>query len=1017
MVVLAVVTTLGMGALAAGDGGPPRKLNILFVAPFNRDLPAQIAIEEGLDRQIRFREGAQNAYFEFLDSSRIPAADTGAWLQTLTRTKYATIHFDIVVSYDWPAVICVARNHTAFAGARRLYAGVPANKAEELRRLDDGADIISTHFRFSEPLLAALALTGANRIYVAGDDRSFVGRAELAEFRDMAAAVPATIPIENLSGLRFDDVVARAATLPPGSLIWYLLTFDDGNGGKFRPYDMAARLAERASVPVFSQWESLLGSEVVGGPMVSSERTGEIIGAAILGNPAPAGSNLRTTYDWRQLQRWHLTSVGLPPDAFIRFRAPGAWDQYRYPIIGIAAAMTVLAGLLLLLARVAWLRETAARHLATERRTLAARVEERTAALDLERRSLADLLELNETILRSSPVAMGVYLASGPCVMANEAMAAMTGLPRETLLAQDFRRIESWQGSGLAARCELSLATSARQQAEIAMVSSGGRKIWCDCLILPARLRGERHVLLQFVDLTERKETEARLIEARQAADQANRSKSAFLAMMSHEIRTPMTGVMGMADVLARTRLDPAQRSYLDIMQASARTLLTVLNDILDYSKIGADRLTLDKVCFDAVVAAAETVSLFVPKAEENGCTLDLDTGGIERLPVRGDPVRLRQVLANLISNAVKFTRDGRIVVRFRHEPDADGFRLSFEVDDTGVGMSAAELERLFQPFSQADASTTRKFGGTGLGLAISKRLVNLMGGEIAASSQPGAGSVFRFTCVAGRGDAAELVAAAPRRVVPSMSILVAEDNPINGMIAKLGLEQRQHRVTLVANGAVALAVASRERHDMILMDMQMPVMDGAEATVRIRALPAPFSDVPIVAVTADAVGVNREACMQSGLTDFLTKPIDWDELDRVLARHHPRAGPPPEPRAREGCGPLTVLDNRRLTETRTMVSAPGFARMMAELAPHSRASLKLLHEAMAADNLIEVKSIGHSLKGLFLQFGAPRAADAAKRIEGAGDLDAARVLIGVLDAAVEEVLVEVERDWCGDAA
>ena len=242
---IAVALSLGMQEPAAADAGPARKLNILFIAPFNRDLPAHIAIEDGLDRVIGFRSGARNAFFEFLDSARLPAADTGSWLRALASTKYATIHFDVVVSYAWPAVVSVARNHTAFAGARHLYAGVPGARIGELRDLDASAEIVVTRFDSAEPLRAALALTGASKIYLAGDGRSPIGRDELAEFRRMAAAIPGIVPIDDLSSLRFDDVVARAASLPPGSLIWYLLTFDDGNGGKFHPYDMAARLGRK----------------------------------------------------------------------------------------------------------------------------------------------------------------------------------------------------------------------------------------------------------------------------------------------------------------------------------------------------------------------------------------------------------------------------------------------------------------------------------------------------------------------------------------------------------------------------------------------------------------------------------------------------------------------------------------------------------------------------------------------------------------------------------------------------
>nr|WP_294503135.1 ATP-binding protein [uncultured Rhodopila sp.] len=1005
----------GAQAVSTADPAlPAHKLNILFFAPFNRDLPAHIAIEEGLDRTLGYRRGAVNAYFEFMDSARLPAGDTDAWLQSLPRTKYATTQFDVVVSYDWPAAVGVARNHAVFAGARRLYAGILPFRNEELRALDDRAEIVTTHFNDSRPLREALALTGASKIYLAGDDRSPVGRLHLAEFRSTVAGATGLVAIEDLSGLRFDDLVARAATLPRGSLLWYTLTFDDGNGGKFRPYDMVARLAKHASVPVFSQWESLLGSGVVGGPMLSSERTGEIIGAAILGTAAPAGDNLRTSYDWRQLERWHLTGANLIPGATFQFKPSGAWDQYRSEIVGIVAAMAMLGGLLLLLARVAWQRDTVARHLAAERVALAGRVEERTAALNQERRSLADLLAFNEAILRSSPVAMGVYTASGRCVMVNEALCNLSGLPEQALLEQNFRQSGNWQSPALAAACKRGLATSVRQRVEIALTSSAGKEVWCDCLILPARMQQQQHLLVQFVDLTERKETEARLIGARRTADAANRAKSDFLAMMSHEIRTPMTGVIGMAEVLGRTPLDPAQRSYLDLMQGSAKTLLTVLNDILDYSKIDADRLVLDSVCFDVVEVATEAVSLFRPKAAENGCTLDFDSGETGRLLVRGDPVRIGQVLTNLVSNAVKFTKDGRIAVRLRQEPADSKLRLLFEVEDNGIGVSAEDMTHLFKPFTQADTGTTRKFGGTGLGLAICKRLVGLMGGEIEAASQPGKGSVFRFTCLVAPGDETEAVAAAAAPA-PSMAILLADDNPINSMIVRLGLERRHHHVTLVENGAQAVAAAALERYDAILMDMQMPVMDGVEATRLIRALPAPHSCMPIIALTADAAGGNRAAYMRSGLTGFLVKPINWEELDRMLARHGP--GARRLAAADEGAGEVAVLDRERLSEARSMFPAGGFASMMAEVVPFSRGCVSRLREAMEASDLGDAKAIGHSLRGLFLQLGAPRAAGAAARFEAAEDLGAAAAALPSLERAVEEAVVEFERDWCDDTA
>ncbi len=325
-------------------------------------------------------------------------------------------------------------------------------------------------------------------------------------------------------------------------------------------------------------------------------------------------------------------------------------------------------------------------------------------------------------------------------------------------------------------------------------------------------------------------------------------------------------------------------------MRSSARTLLTVLNDILDYSKIEADRLNLDCIPLDAVILTAETVRLFWPKAEENASSISLDTAGLATLPVKGDPTRIKQVLGNLVSNAVKFTTNGKIIIRLPHTDMGERIRLVFEVEDTGIGIFEADMGRLFQPFHQTDAGSARKFGGTGLGLAISKRLVDLMDGEIGATSQPGRGSSFRFTCLVDRGRPEDLTVGLHETVaVRPMSILLAEDNPINRMIVKVGLENRKHAVTMVENGAQAWEAAASRRFDVILMDMQMPVMDGTEATKRIRALPLPFSEVPIVALTADALTEHRAAYMEAGLTDFLTKPVEWTEVDIILARLHPR--------------------------------------------------------------------------------------------------------------------------------
>ena len=523
------------------------------------------------------------------------------------------------------------------------------------------------------------------------------------------------------------------------------------------------------------------------------------------------------------------------------------------------------------------------------------------------------------------------------------------------------------------------------------------------------------------IDITDRKEAETRLLEARSAAEAASRAKSAFLAMMSHELRTPMTGVIGMTDFLAETSLNEDQRSYVDTMRASAKTLLTVLNDILDYSKIDADRLTLDSVTFDVAALAAETLLLFEPKAEENRCSTSLDTGAAGRLIVKGDPIRIKQVLGNLVGNAVKFTRRGTITVRLRHEMEGERIRLRFEIEDTGIGISDADMARLFLPFSQVDARTTRTFGGTGLGLAISKRLVEMMNGEIGASSRAGVGSVFWFSCVVDPGSLPgsldETAANEPAVAVPPMTILLAEDNPINRMILKVGLERRRHSVTVVENGALACEAAAGTRFDLILMDMQMPVMDGTEATRRIRSLPPPLSDVPIVALTADALAEHRNAYMETGLSDFLTKPVEWAKLDATLARHHrgSKSGAPlaaaqtevvPE---NDDAQPL--VDKSRLSGIREMMSPPDFNSLVAELTLYSRDEVTRLREATARGDLVKVHRFAHDLKGMFSNLGATRVTTVAKKVLAVNDIEVTKDLLPTLEAAIKDTVSELEQE------
>ncbi|MGK2926461.1 MAG: ATP-binding protein, partial [Lysobacterales bacterium] len=609
---------------------------------------------------------------------------------------------------------------------------------------------------------------------------------------------------------------------------------------------------------------------------------------------------------------------------------------------------------------------------------------------------LRDQQFYTRSLIESNIDALMTTDPSGIITDVNKQMEALTGCTRDELIGAPFK---SYFTDPERAEAGIKLVLSEKKVTdyELTACALDGKQtvVSYNATTFYDRGRTLQGVFAAARDVTEQKRVEAELQQAKAVAETASQTKSDFLASMSHEIRTPLNAIIGIADLLAKTPLSLEQNKYVQIFRRAGDSLLNLINDILDLSRVETAQLELERTGFslsDLVEKVREVVAI---RAHEKDLALVCEVAANVPNDLMGDPTRLRQVLLNLLGNAIKFTESGEVALRVTLDADsAVPDALRFAISDTGIGIPGEKLDAVFERFTQADSSTTRRYGGSGLGLTISKRLVELMGGAIQVESSVGKGSVFTFTVPLEIWEGAAQrttvpVGAGPDQPLPALDILLVEDSPDNRTITMAYLRDTPYRVEIAENGAVACEKFTAGHYDLVLMDRQMPVMDGLTATRAIRAweLANQHPPTPIIALTASALKGDQEKCLAAGCTAYLTKPIKEEVLLQAIREHSLAADP----------------------KTIRIRANPAIADLIPEFLENRRNDVIAIQDALDKNDLEIVERLGHGMRGAGGSWGFQGITDIGAALEEAakhGDAGMALKWVGELSSYLDRLEV-----------